>query len=116
MILSKAGTNTMICRCYDAASTATPSYRLQIFSIPGNIYQTITLTDLSTNKDAYQRFSVTGASITVAPGTYHYRIIDAGDSNRVLEQGRITITDTNHQLTENDLAESLTAHTIPTPD
>jgi len=116
MILSKAGANTMICRCYDAASTATPSYRLQIFSVPGDIYQTITLTDLSSTKKAYQRFSVPGNTIDVDPGTYRYRIIDAGDSNRVLEQGRITITDTNHQLTKNAIAESLTAHTIPTPD
>jgi len=116
MKISKSGTNTVIYRCYDAATTATPTYRLQIFTRSFDIRQTINLTDISTNKPAFQKFSITGASITVEPGTYSYRVIDAGDSNRILEQGRVTITDTNHTLTEHGAAEHITEHPIVTPE
>lgn len=116
MILNKSGSNTMICRCYDAATTGTPTYRLKIFVVPTDVLQTINLTDTSNNKDAYQSFTISGASITVAPGTYRYTIIDSADSNRVLEQGRITIRDTNHTLTTHDLTEYTTAHAVETPN
>jgi hypothetical protein len=113
MILSKQSNTTVYPRCYDAASSAAPQYWLKIFSVPTQMLVECLLTDTSTTPTSYQKFVVNPSMLgSVNPGSYKYQIVDRLDDDKILERGRVTITDTNHELTSHGITDTLTAHAV----
>lgn len=113
MNLSKQGENTIYPRCLDAATTASPNYRMQFYVRESDILLNLALTDISTVPTSYQKFTVQGAWLTpLKPGNYNYRFIDQDDDNRTLESGRVLITDTNQTTHSNQIIETITTHAI----
>lgn len=113
MNLSKQENNTIYQRCYDAASSATPQYWLKIFSVPTEILVEVRLTDISSTPTSFQQFIVSPSMIgSINPGAYKYQIVDRLDDDKILERGRVTITDTNHTTTSHGVSDTLTAHAV----
>lgn len=111
MRLNKQGENNHFPRCLDAATTATPNYRLEFYVRVSDILLSLAVTDISSFPRTYQKFVIQGAWLTpLHPGKYNYRYIDIDDNNRVLESGQVIIEDTNHTTVENTITETFRAN------
>lgn len=113
MNLSKQENNTIYQRCYDAVSSAIPEYWLKIFSVPTQVLVEVSLTDLSNTPTSFQQFVVSPYMIgSLSPGGYKYQIVDRADDDKILERGRVTITDTNNTTTSHGVSDDLTSHAV----
>lgn len=80
-------------------SGLTDNYILSIYSTQQQIPFTLNLTDISTKKNRYNQFTVSGTILSgITNGYYNYKVYNTAYSANTIEIGKIIITGTTQVM------------------
>ena len=70
----------------------TSNYTLYIASSQQQVPVQISMTDISTVTDRYNKFIIPSSAVTISDGYYNYTVMNSAYSTTILETGKVLVT------------------------